>query len=101
MKTMIVIIFLGLVYGISFADEVYEKVDDYTLKITTTIQDIEVNKYSMPELLTKKVRKLDEIKSNYDNYITKDIELKSELKDIEKRISQAIKLNIKEKPDAL
>ena len=101
MKILLTLIMVLTFTLTAFADTVYIKEDDYTLKSTTTSENIEVVSYSMSELLTLKVRKLEEIKSNYDNYLTKDAQLKKDLGDIKNRIAEAVKLGIKEMPDAL
>ena len=101
MKILLTLIMVLTFTLTAFADTVYIKEDDYTLKSTTTSENIEVVSYSMGELLTLKVRKLEEIKSNYDNYFSRDAQLKKELKNIESKISEAVKLGIKEMPDAL
>jgi len=95
MKILLTLLLVFSFARIAFADT-YEKEDDYTLKVTVTSSTETVSTYTRPQLLTERARKLEEITSNYNNYISRDTSLKADLADIDKRISEAVKLSIKE-----
>ena len=101
MKKFIIVLMVMALTGVAFAETVYTKTDTLTMKITTTTQKEEVQSLTLSELLTQKVRKLNEIKSNRDSYVTKDASLKGELLEIETEIAEAGKLGIIETPEVI
>ena len=97
MKIFLITMLLTLTCGISFAETVYEKKDDYTLKTTITEQVETIKEITLLELKTEEVRKKEEISNNYQNYLERNTALKDELKVIQDKIQEAEKLGIKEK----
>jgi len=101
MKKFIIVLMVLALTGVAFAETTYKKTDDLTMEITTTTQKEEVESLTLSELLTQKVRKLDEIKNNRDSYVTKDASLKGELLGIETEITEAVNLGITETPEVI
>ena len=101
MKTLLTaLLILGLA-SIVFAGSVYEKEDNYTLKVTTTTSSEDIKTYTRPELATERARKLDEITSNYNSYLARDTALRADLADIDTRIQEAVNLGIKESAEVV
>lgn len=102
MKILLTLILFMGICVLAYADTVYEKGDDdYHLKVTDTTEKVTIAQYTRPELSTERARKLDEITANYNSYIARDAALRAELADIDTRISEAVKLNIKESAEVI
>ncbi|RKY34221.1 MAG: hypothetical protein DRP78_06865 [Candidatus Omnitrophota bacterium] len=92
MKKIMIIVLMLSTANLIYAAPVYKKIDDTTMKIVTKIVNDKVEIVTLPELITKKVRKNDEINA-CKKKLTK---LKAELKNIKKEIKEAKKMGITE-----
>jgi hypothetical protein len=96
MKTMFVILFLFMAISISYADITYEKVDDYTIKITET-KEIVTTDNKTPESLKEERERLVAYKNFLDiNYQEALTQVDTQITEIDKALAKCEKLNIKE-----
>ena len=93
---MFLIFLLVFLTGEVHADEICERLNVYTMKITATEQTETVKEVTLLQLKTEEARKKEEIANNYQKYLETNNSLNAELADIQYKIAEAVKLGIEE-----